>query len=149
VSPRLSFSCWHNAIGWSIILWPRWPDRLMAAKRERHRRAPAPLRMHMGALRGYLTSVPGGRAYDLEARHCRTWWRRPLTLGGPHDDMDLGLARRSARIIPRRNGECLLEAVSANDIVVDDHSLRKGQRRPLYDGSEFHLGGVGLIYRSQ
>jgi hypothetical protein len=63
--------------------------------------------------------------------------------------MDLDLARRSARIIPRRNGECLLEAVSANDIVVDDHSLRKGQRRCLYDGSEVYLGGVGLIYRSE
>ncbi|UCH86794.1 MAG: VWA domain-containing protein [Dehalococcoidia bacterium] len=106
---------------------------------------------HFGrpTLRGYLTSVPEGRAYDLEGRHCRTWWRRPLTLGGPHDDMDLGLAGRSARIIPRRNGECLLEAVSATDIVVDDYTLRKGQRRPLYDGSEVHLGGVGVIYRSQ
>jgi predicted component of type VI protein secretion system len=62
--------------------------------------------------------------------------------------MDLGLARRSARIIPRRNGECLLEAITANDIVVDDHSLHKGYRRRLRDGSEVYLGGVGLIYRS-
>ena len=99
-------------------------------------------------LRGYLTSVPGGRAYDLEVRHCRTWWRRPLTIGGPDDDIDLGLGSRWARIIPRRNGECLLEAITANDIVVDDHSLQKGHRRRLRDGSEVYLGGVGLIYRS-
>jgi Mg-chelatase subunit ChlD len=99
-------------------------------------------------LYGYLMSVPGGQAYDLESRHCRTWWRRPLTVGGPDDDIDLGLEGRWARIIPQRKGECLLEAVSADGVVVDDYLLRKGQRRRLHDRSESYLGRVGLIYRS-
>lgn len=99
-------------------------------------------------LHGYLASLTGGRAYDLESRHRRTWWRRPLTIGGPNDDMDLGLGRRWARIIPRRNGECLLEAVSAAGVVVDGHPLGKGLRCRLYDCSEINLGDVGLAYRS-
>jgi Mg-chelatase subunit ChlD len=105
---------------------------------------------HFGrpTLHGHLESVPGGRAYDLESRHSRIWWRRPLTLGGPDDDIDLGLGRRWARIIPRRNGECFLEAVSADGVVVDDHLLRKGLRSPLYDCSEIQLGTAGLQYRS-
>jgi hypothetical protein len=105
---------------------------------------------HFGrpTLHGHLESVPGGRAYDLESRHSRTWWRRPLTLGGPDDDIDLGLGRRWARIIPQRNGECFLKAVSADEVVVDDHLLRKGSRSPLYDRSEIQLGNVGLLYRS-
>lgn len=99
-------------------------------------------------LHGHVESVPAGQAYDLESRHCRTWWRRPLTIGGPGDDIDLGLGKRQARIIPRRNGECLLEAVSADGVLVDDHPLRKGDRRPLYDRSEIIFGRVGLVYRS-
>jgi Mg-chelatase subunit ChlD len=99
-------------------------------------------------LHGYLVSVTGGQAYDLESRHCRTWWRRPLTIGGPEDDIDLGLGKRWARIVPRRTGELLLEAVSGDGVVVDDYRLRKGQRRPLYDRSEINLGQVELIYRS-
>lgn len=98
-------------------------------------------------LRGYLESVPGGRAYDLEARHRRRWWRRPLTIGGPEDDIDLGLGKRWARIIPRRNGECLLQAVSEGGVVVDGHPLQRGQERRLYHRSELKLGGVGLVYR--
>lgn len=98
-------------------------------------------------LLGYLESVPGGRAYDLEARHRRTWWRRPLTIGGPEDDIDLGLEKRWARIIPRRNGECVLQAVSVGGVVVDGHPLRRGQWRRLYHQSELNLGGMGLVYR--
>ena len=105
---------------------------------------------HFGrpTLRGHLESAAGGRAYDLESRHSRTWWRRPLTLGGPDDDIDLGLGGRWARIIPRRNGECFLEAVSADGVVVDDHLLGKGLRSRLYDCSEIQLGPVELQYRS-
>jgi hypothetical protein len=99
-------------------------------------------------LHGYLASLTGGRAYNLESRHRHTWWRRPLTIGGPNDDIDLGLGRRWARIIPSRNGECLLEAVSAAGVVVDDHSLGKGLRCRLYESSEINLGDVGLVYRS-
>jgi len=99
-------------------------------------------------LHGYLQSTSGGLAYDLESRHCRTWWRRPLTIGGPHDDIDLGLGGRWARIIASRKGECLLEAVSADGVVVDDHPLPKGMRCRLYDCSEINLGSVGLTYRS-
>jgi Mg-chelatase subunit ChlD len=98
-------------------------------------------------LHGYLASLTGGRAYDLEARHRHTWWRRPLTIGGPNDDIDLGLGTRWARIIPHRKGECLLEAVAANGVVVDDQRLRKGLRCRLYDSSEINLGDVALIYR--
>jgi Mg-chelatase subunit ChlD len=99
-------------------------------------------------LHGHVESVPGGQAYDLEARHRRTWWRRPLTIGGPADDIDLGLAKRQARVIPHRNEECLLEAVSADGVVVDAHPLGKGERRPLRDWSEIDFGRVGLVYRS-
>ena len=99
-------------------------------------------------LHGYLQSTSGGRAYDLESRHCRTWWRRPLTIGGPHDDIDLGLGARWARVIASRKGKCLLEAVSADGVVVDDHPLPKGMRCRLYDCSEINLGSVGLTYRS-
>jgi hypothetical protein len=99
-------------------------------------------------LHGYLQSTTGGRAYDLETRHYRTWWRRPLTIGGPHDDIDLGLEARWARIIAGRKGKCLLEAVSADGVVVDDHALPKGMRCRLYDGSEINLGAVALMYRS-
>ena len=98
-------------------------------------------------LHGYLASVTGGRAFDLESRHCHTWWRRPLTIGGPKDDIDLGLGRRWARIIPRRKGECLLEAVAAAGVVVNDHPLRKGLRSRLYDSSEINLGDVTMVYR--
>lgn len=96
---------------------------------------------------GYLASVTGGRAYDLEARHRHIWWRRPLTIGGPKDDIDLGLGRRWARIIPRRKGECFLEAVAAAGVVVNDHPLRKGLRSRLYDSSEINLGDVTMVYR--
>jgi Mg-chelatase subunit ChlD len=99
-------------------------------------------------LHGHVQSVPGGQAYDLESRHRRTWWRRPLTIGGPGDDIDLGLAERQACIIPRRNEECLLESVSADGVVVDDHPLGKGERRSLHDRSEIDFGRVGLVYRS-
>ena len=99
-------------------------------------------------LHGYLESVPPGRAYDLESRHFHTWFRRPLTVGGPNDDIDLGLGKRWARIVPRRKGQCLLQAVSADGVAVDDHALRKGQRCHLRDSSEIDLGDVGLVYRS-
>jgi len=99
-------------------------------------------------LHGHVESVPGGQAYDLESRHRRTWWRRPLTIGGPGDDIDLGLIERQVRVIPRRNEECLLEAVSADAVVVDAHPLGKGERRPLRDWSEIDFGRVGLVYRS-
>jgi Mg-chelatase subunit ChlD len=99
-------------------------------------------------LNGHLATVPGGGAYDLESRHSRTWWRRPLTIGGPDDDIDLGLESRWARIMPSKKGQCLLEAVSADGVLVDDYTLRRGQRRRLYDRSEINLGGVGLVYRS-
>jgi hypothetical protein len=98
-------------------------------------------------LQGYLASVTEGQAYDLESRHCHTWWRRPLTIGGPKDDIDLGLGMRWARIIPHRKGECFLEAVAAAGVVVDDHPLRKGLRSRLYDSSEINLGDVTLAYR--
>lgn len=99
-------------------------------------------------LRGYLESVPPGRAYDLESRHGRTLFRRPLTVGGPNDDIDLGLEKRWARIVPRRKGDCLLEAIAADGVVVDDHALRSGERYRLHDSSEIGLGDVGLVYRS-
>jgi len=104
---------------------------------------------HFGrpVLRGWLESAQAGRAYDLESRHRRTWTRRALTIGGPKDDMDVGLGRRLARIIPRRRGECFLQAVSAGGVVVDGHPLRRGQRRRLYHRSEINLGGVALVYR--
>jgi hypothetical protein len=98
-------------------------------------------------LRGWLESAQAGRAYDLESRHRRTWTRRALTIGGLKDDIDLGLDRRLARIVPRRGGECFLHAVSAGGIVVDGHPLRRGQRRRLYHRSEINLGGVALVYR--
>jgi hypothetical protein len=99
-------------------------------------------------LHGYLQSTSGGRAYDLELRHSRTWWRRPLTIGGSHDDIDLGLEARWVRVIARRKGKCFLEAVSADGVVVDDQPLPKGMRCRLYDCSEINLGSVGLTYRS-
>ncbi len=74
------------------------------------------------------------------------WWRRPLTIGGPKDDIDLGLGKRRARLIARRGGECFLQAASG-DVVVDGHELKRRQRRRLRDGSEIDLGGVGLLYR--
>jgi hypothetical protein len=97
--------------------------------------------------RGTLESVQVGRAYNLEARHRRTWTRRALTIGGPNDDIDVGLGRRVARVVPRRGGDCVLQAVREDVVTVDGRSLKKGQRRPLYHGSAIDLGGVPLVYR--
>ena len=98
-------------------------------------------------LRGWLESAQVGRAYDLESRHRRTWTRRALTIGGPKDDVDVGLGRRLARMIPRRGGECFLQAVSKGGVVVDGHPLRRGQRRRLTHRSEINLGEVVLVFR--
>jgi hypothetical protein len=98
-------------------------------------------------LRGWLESAQVGRAYDLESRHRRIWTRRALTIGGPKDDIDVGLGRRLARIIPRRGGECFLQAVSEGGVVVDGHPLRGGQRRRIRHHSEINLGEVALVYR--
>ena len=97
-------------------------------------------------LYGHLQSVSGGRFHDLGSLHRRTWWRRPLTIGGSQDDINLGLGSRYARIVPSRKKECLLEAVSAG-VVVDSYPLRKGQSRRLYHLSEINLGGVRLVYQ--
>jgi len=104
---------------------------------------------HLGRplLRGWLESAQVGRAYDLESRHRRIWTRRALTIGGPKDDIDAGLGRRLARIIARRGGECILQAVSEGDVMVDGHPLPRGQRRRLRHHSEINLGEVALIYR--
>lgn len=96
---------------------------------------------------GELISVEVGRSYDLEARHRRIWTRRALTIGGPKDDIDLGLDKRAALIVPRRDGECFLQAVSEGDVMVDGSLVEEGQRRRLYHGSELNLGGVPLVYR--
>lgn len=98
-------------------------------------------------LRGWLESAGAGRAYDLESRHRRIWTRRALTIGGAKDDIDVGAGRRLARVIPRRGGECFLQAVSEEDVVVDGHLLRRGERRRLRHHSEINLGDVALIYR--
>jgi len=98
-------------------------------------------------LRGWLELAQVGRVYDLESRHRRIWTRRALTIGGPKDDIDVGLGRRFARIIPGRGGECFLQAVSDEDVVVDGRPLQKGQRRRLKHRSEFNLGDVALAYR--
>ena len=98
-------------------------------------------------LRGWLESAQVGRAYDLESRHRRTWTRRALTIGGPKDDIDVGLGRRLARIIPRRGGEYFLQAVAEEGVVVDGHPLRREQRRRLTHRSEIKLGEVTLVYR--
>ena len=98
-------------------------------------------------LRGWLESAQVGRAYDLESRHSRIWTRRALTIGGPKDDIDVGLGRRLARIIPRRGGECFLQAVAEEGVVVDGHPLRREQRRRLTHRSEIKLGEVTLVYR--
>jgi Mg-chelatase subunit ChlD len=104
---------------------------------------------HFGrpVLTGWLVSSAPQRAYGLESRHRRIWTRRALTIGGPDDDIDLGLDKGSARIIPRRGGQCLLQAGSREDVVVDRHSLRRGQRRPLRHLSQIEMGGVTLEYR--
>jgi len=103
---------------------------------------------HFGrpTLSGWLTSR-GTRRYDLEARHRRTWSRRALTIGRPKDDIDLGLDKRAARLIPRRGDHCFLQAVCKGGVEVDGQPLEKGQRRRLYDNSEMTLGGVSLVYR--
>ncbi len=104
---------------------------------------------HFGrpVLRGWLMVMPSGRAYDLESRHRRIWTRRALTIGGPRDEIDLGLGRRSARIIPGRGGECYLRAGSQEDIVVDGQRLRSGERQRLSHRSEISLGGIVLVYQ--
>jgi hypothetical protein len=104
---------------------------------------------HFGrpVLGGWLMSTSPERAYGLESRHRRIWTRRALTIGGRDDDIDLGLAKRSARIIPRRGGACLLQAGSGDDVAVDGRSLRRGQRQQLHHRSEIKVGGVTLEYR--
>lgn len=104
---------------------------------------------HFGrpVLRGWLESTQVGRAYDLESRHRRVWTRRALAIGGSKDDIDVGLGRRLARIIPRRGGHCFLQAVAEKGVVVDGHPLRRGQSRRLRHHSEIKLGEVALIYR--
>lgn len=97
--------------------------------------------------RGALGSPPVRRRYDLEARHRRTWSRRALTIGRPKDDIDLGLDKRAARLIPRRGGHCFLQAMCEGGVEVDGQPLERGQRRRLYDDSEITLGGVSLVYR--
>ena len=96
---------------------------------------------------GRLESVQVGRAYDLGARHRRTWTRRALTIGGPNDDIDVGLGRRVARVVPRKGGDCVLQAVLEDVVTLDGQPLKKGQRRALYHGSAIDLGGVPLVYR--
>lgn len=96
---------------------------------------------------GSLESVKVGRAYDLGARHRRMWSRRALTIGGPNDDIDVGLGRRVARVVPRKGGDCVLQAVREDVVTVDGQPLKKRQRRPLYHGSAIDLGGVPLVYR--
>ncbi len=98
-------------------------------------------------LRGWLESAQVGRAYGLESRHRRTWTRRALAIGGSKDDVDVGLGRRLARVIPGRGDKCYLQAMSEGDVVVDGHPLRRGQRRRLHHRSEIKLGGVALVYR--
>jgi hypothetical protein len=98
-------------------------------------------------LRGWLMAMPSGRAYDLESRHRRIWTRRALTIGGPRDEIDLGLGRRSARIIAGRGGECYLQAGSQEDVVVDGQRLRSGERQRLSHRSEISLGGIVLVYQ--
>lgn len=96
-----------------------------------------------------LISARPDRAYNLEARHRRVWTRRPLTLGGSKDDIDLGLGRRAARVAPRRGGECYLQAVVNGRVWLDGKPLKKGERRRLQDGSEMIIGGVALTFRRQ
>ena len=96
---------------------------------------------------GRLESVQVGRAFDLGVRHRRTWTRRPLTIGGPNDDIDVGLGRRVARVVPRKGGDCVLQAVLEDVVTVDGRPLKKGQRRALYHGSAIDLSGVPLVYR--
>lgn len=96
---------------------------------------------------GALGSPPVRRRYDLEARHSRTWSRRALTIGRPKDDIDLGLDKRAARLIPRRGGRCFLQAMYEGGVEVDGQLLKRGQRRRLHDNSEMTIGGVSLVYR--
>ena len=96
--------------------------------------------------RGALGSTPVRRRYNLEARHRRIWSRRALTIGRPKDDIDLGLDKRVARLIPRRGGHYFLQATCEGGVEVDGQLLEKGQRRRLNDNSEMTLGGVSLEY---
>ena len=98
-------------------------------------------------LRGWLMAMPSGRAYDLDSRHRRIWTRRALTIGGPQDDIDLGLSKRTARITARRGGECFLQAGSKEDVVVDGQRLRGGARQRLSHRSEINLGAISLVYQ--
>jgi hypothetical protein len=97
-------------------------------------------------LRGFLVLEAQGSTYDLAELQRRTWCRRSLTIGGAHDDIDLGLGRRWARVIPRRNGECLLQALARTGINVYDTPLRRGQRWLLFNRCKIDLGGVQLVY---
>jgi hypothetical protein len=98
-------------------------------------------------LKGFLESIPPGKAFDLQSRHSRCWWRRPLTIGGSQDDIDLGLERRLARFIPGRGGKLLVQALADGEVAVGDQPMRQGERRPLYHRAELSLGGVKLLYR--
>jgi hypothetical protein len=98
-------------------------------------------------LRGFIVSIPQGRVYELESIHRRMRWRKPLTIGGPQDDIDLGAGKRLARVIPQKNGEPLLEVLSdSDDVAVNNRPLQLGQRWRLLDQSEMRFGSVDLVY---
>lgn len=98
-------------------------------------------------LRGFIVSIQGGRVYELETLHRRMRWRKPLTMGGPQDDIDLGAGKCLARVIPQKNGEPLLEVLSdGDDVAVNNRRLQPGQRWRLLDQSEMRLGSVDLVY---
>jgi hypothetical protein len=99
-------------------------------------------------LRGVLFTVPQNRSYDLERLHRRVWSRRPLTVGGPDDDIDLGIGRCLLRIIAHKNGGPAIEVVSdADDVVVNGRRLLPGRRWRLLDESALCLEGIDLVYR--
>jgi Mg-chelatase subunit ChlD len=99
--------------------------------------------------RGQLESLKVGRAYDLARRHRRTWTRRAVTIGGPNDDIDLGLGRRVARLIPQRDRNCALQALKEDVVTVDGQLLKKGQCKRLDHGTQIDLGGVPLTFREE
>ncbi len=106
------------------------------------------LRLGKPLLRGILFTVPQNRAYDLERLHKRVWSRRPLTVGGPDDDIDLGIGRRLIRIIAQKKGTPVIEVVSdADEVAVNDRRLLPGQRWRLIDESALRLASIDLVYR--
>lgn len=106
------------------------------------------LRLGKPLLRGILFTVPQNRAYDLERLHRRVWSRRPLTVGGQDDDIDLGIGRRLIRIIAQKKGTPVIEVLSdADEVAVNGRRLQPGQRWRLLDESALRLVGIDLVYR--